>query len=222
MATPSVNRRPIKARGARWAQGLAALLARAGASPDLISAASVGLALVGLALFLIAGTEPPLAPRAGLLLGAAVAIQLRLLCNLIDGLVAVEHGRGSPAGPIWNELPDRFADVAFLAGAGYAAGESGIPGAVEVGWICACLAVITAYVRELGRGFGFPADFSGPFAKQQRMATLTVAAIVAAIEPLWGWRGQSLMIGLVVIALGTALTVALRVRRLARRLVERA
>jgi hypothetical protein len=59
-------------------------------------------------------------------------------------------------------------------------------------------------------------------AKQQRMAALTAACMVGAVEPLWGWRGQSLMVGLVIIALGTAATVARRVRTLARRLAERA
>ena len=33
-------------------------------------------------------------------------------------------------------------------------------------------------------------------AKQHRMAALTVACLVSALlEPLWGWRGQTLMMG---------------------------
>jgi phosphatidylglycerophosphate synthase len=160
--------------------------------------------------------------RAALLIGAAASIQLRLVCNLIDGMVAVEHRRGGTAGPIWNELPDRFSDVALLAGAGYGVASSGIALGVAAGWACAALALTTAYVRELGRGMGFAADFSGPMAKQHRMATLTAACLVSVVEPLWGWRGQSLMIGLAVIALGAALTVAWRTRTLARRLAKRA
>ncbi|HZZ36952.1 MAG TPA: hypothetical protein VFE03_14610 [Caulobacteraceae bacterium] len=53
------------------------------------------------------------------------------------------------------------------------------------------------------------------------MAALTLTAIVAALEPLWGWRGQSLAIGLVVIGLGAFLTVWRRTRTLARRLADR-
>ena len=200
---------------------LAAELAGLHASPDLISAASIAFAALGGALLLWAGAATSAPLRSALFIGVAVSIQLRLLCNLLDGLVAVEHGRGSSAGPIWNELPDRVADVLFLAAAGYAAGAGGMIGGVEAGWICAALALITAYVRELGRGLGFAADFSGPMAKPHRMAALTVTALFSAIEPVWGWRGQGLMIGLVIIAAGTAWTVIRRTATLARRLAER-
>ena len=216
------NRRPIAARGAPWAHWLAAQAAGAGASPDLISALSFAFAALGAGFLLLAGVIQAPWPRAALLIGASAMIQLRLVCNLIDGMVAVEHRRGGTAGPIWNELPDRFSDVALLAGAGYGVAGNGIPLGVEAGWACAALALIAAYVRELGRGMGFAADFSGPMAKPQRMAALTIASLVGAMEPLWGWRGQALMIGLVVIALGAALTVVRRVRTLARRLAERA
>ena len=221
-STELENRRPIAARGAGWAHWLAARAAGAGASPDLISALSFAFAALGASFLMGAGAIQPVWPRAALLVGAAAVIQLRLVCNLIDGMVAVEHRRGGTAGPIWNELPDRFSDVALLAGAGYGVASSGIALGVAAGWACAALALTTAYVRELGRGMGFAADFSGPMAKPQRMAALTAACLVGAVEPLWGWRGQALMIGLVVIALGAALTVARRTRRLARRLAERA
>jgi phosphatidylglycerophosphate synthase len=214
------NRRPIKSRDAGWAHRAAAALAHANASPDLISAASFAFAAFGAAMLLGASMTPSWPVRAALLLGAAASIQLRLVCNLLDGMVAVEHGRSSPAGAIWNELPDRLSDVALLAGAGYCAAGGGLLFAVELGWLCASLALLTAYLRELGRGLGFPADFSGPMAKQQRMAALTVACIVSAIEPLWGWRGQTMMIALAVVALGTAFTALRRTRTLARRLAN--
>jgi phosphatidylglycerophosphate synthase len=215
------NRRPIKSRDAGWAHRAAAALADADASPDLISAASFAFAALGAALLLGAGMTEAWPLRAALLLGAAASIQLRLVCNLLDGMVAVEHGRSSPAGAIWNELPDRFSDVVLLAGAGYCAAGGGIMFAIEMGWLCAALALLTAYLRELGRGLGFPADFSGPMAKQQRMAALTLACVVSALEPLWGWRGPTLMIALVVVALGTAFTAYRRTRTLAHRLADK-
>jgi phosphatidylglycerophosphate synthase len=218
--TDAQNRRPLKSRSSAAALRLAKLLTRQGAQPDTISAASVAFAILGGALMLWGGGASGWM-RAPAFLAAAGCIQLRLLCNLMDGLVAVENDRASPVGPIWNELPDRFSDAIFLACAGYAAAGGGMVGGVELGWICASLALMTAYVREFGRGFGFPTDFSGPMAKPHRMAALTVAALASAVEPLWGWHGQSLMIGLVVIALGTALTLGLRTRTLARRLTER-
>jgi phosphatidylglycerophosphate synthase len=211
------NRRPLKSRGAAWAQRLAESLAGAQVSPDVISALSLAFASLGAVALLWSGLSSG-AGRVILLTVAALAIQLRLLCNLMDGLVAVEHGRGSAAGPIWNELPDRFADALFLVAAGYGAQAAGLRDASALGWFAAVLAVICAYVRELGRALGFAADFSGPMAKPHRMAALTVAALVSVVEPAWGWRGESLAIGLAVIALGTVLTIGRRTLRLARRL----
>lgn len=215
------NRRPLKSRGTGWAQGLAAGLARAGASPDMISAGSIIFALLGLLAFVYAAGDQTAFNRGALLIGAGVCIQLRLLCNLLDGMVAVEHGKGGPSGPIWNELPDRIADALFLVGAGYFAGLAGFSLGAPLGWAAAVLAVLTAYVRELGRGLGFPADFSGPMAKPHRMAALTATCALAAFEPLWGWYGQSVVLGLLVIVAGAAWTAARRTRTLAGRLAAR-
>ena len=63
---------------------------------------------------------------------------------------------------IWNELPDRFADIAVLVGAGYCVSTLGLADA-SLGWAAAIAAVMTAYVREVGRAAGAPADFSGPW-----------------------------------------------------------
>lgn len=215
------NRRPLKSRGTGWAQGLASGLAKAGASPDMISAGSIIFALLGLLAFLYAAGDQTPFNRGALLIGAGVCIQLRLLCNLLDGMVAVEHGKGGPSGPIWNELPDRIADALFLVGAGYCAGLAGFTLGAPLGWAAAVLAVLTAYVRELGRGLGFPADFSGPMAKPHRMAALTLTCAIAAFEPMWGWDGQTLILGLLVIVAGAAWTVVRRTRTLAGRLAGR-
>lgn len=211
------NRRPLKSRGAGWARSLAAAMARSGVTPDGISGASVGFAALGASMFLLAGTGTG-ATRVLAFLAAGLCIQLRLLCNLLDGMVAVEHGKGGPAGPIWNELPDRVADVLFLAGAGYCAYGAGLDAGQPLGWLASVLAVLTAYVRELGRALGFPADFSGPMAKPHRMAVLTATCLVAVLEPLWGWRGEAVLVGLAAITLGTAWTTVRRTRTLAGRL----
>lgn len=210
------NRRPLRIRDAAFARRLAERLAEAKVSPDAISATSVAFAALGAALIMTAGALDGWLLRGLALLLAATCIQARLLCNLLDGLVAVEHGRGGSAGPIWNELPDRVADVLLLAGAGYGVQSAGIAGGAAIGWIAAVLAVLTAYVRELGRGLGQPADFSGPMAKQQRMATLTAFCLISLFEPLWRGHGQLLLSGLLVITAGTLVTVIRRTHTLAR------
>ncbi|RYF88464.1 MAG: CDP-alcohol phosphatidyltransferase family protein, partial [Caulobacteraceae bacterium] len=199
------------------ATGLATALGRARVRPNHISALSVVFAALGGALLLIGGADDGGIGRGIALVLAAVCIQLRLLCNMIDGMVAVEHGMGSPTGPVWNELPDRIADVLFIVAAGYAAAVQ-LPAGEWLGWLAAVLAVMTAYVRELGRGLGFAADFSGPMAKPHRMFVLTVTCVIAAFEPLWGGTGQVILIGLAIIALGSAVTVYRRASHLMRKL----
>ena len=212
----SDNRRPLKSRRSGWASAAAAALAKMGATPDLISASSMAFSAIGATCLVAAWAAGP-AARAVLLIGAASAVQLRLVCNLLDGMVAVEHGRGGPYGPIWNELPDRVSDVLLLVALGWAASAGG-PDAWVLGWIAAVLAVLTAYVRELGRAIGFAADFSGPMAKPHRMAVLTAACVLSIAEPLVGWRGQILYAALGVIVLGSVVTVARRVGALGRNL----
>src|SRR5215475_6504615 len=88
------------------------------------------------------------AMRAALLVVAAAGIQLRLLCNLLDGMVAVEGGRGTKSGEVFNDAPDRLADVLIFVGAGYALRWPDWGSAL--GWAAAVVAVLTAYVRILG------------------------------------------------------------------------
>lgn len=214
--TDTDNRRPLKTRSAGWAGRMAAALGRARVRPNHISALSVAFAAVGASLFLMAGQSEGVGRSVCFVL-AGVCIQLRLLCNMLDGMVAVEHGLGSPTGPIWNELPDRIADALFLAAAGYSVAPL-LPAGEWLGWLAVALALLTAYVRELGRGLGQPADFSGPMAKPHRMFVLTMTCLITALEPLWGGIGQVMLVGLAVIALGSLVTVWRRTARLGRAL----
>ena len=214
------NRRPIKSRNAGWAQGGAAWLAKHGFSPDMVSAGAVLFAVLGCSAFITGGMlQGPV--RSVLWVLGAACVQLRLICNLLDGLVAVEHRRGGPYGPIWNELPDRIADGLFLVGAGYGAALAGAGWAEPLGWLAAVLAVLTAYIRELGRGLGCAADFSGPGAKPQRMVILTAVAVIGAVEGLWVWSGQSLGAGLGLITLLAMVTAIRRTLHLAAALKAR-
>ena len=217
-ATPS--RRPLKTRGRAWAGALAAALAKQGVTPNAISCASlVPAAGAGLCFLLL--------PRAGgaiqalLLLLAAGLIQLRLLANMLDGLVAVEGGRRTPTGDLFNEVPDRIADVLILAPVGYAI-PFGITG-VTLGWAVALLAVLTAYIRLFGGSLGFAQSFIGPMAKQHRMAALTLACLLSIVELVtFGFHGWALLVGLLAIGVGAAITAARRLRLIARHLQGRA
>jgi phosphatidylglycerophosphate synthase len=209
----SPDRRPIKTRSAWWAQAIARVLVRVGTSPNQVSVSSVVFAFLGAGLMIF---EARGAVSVLPLLIAAACIQLRLLANMLDGLIAVEGGRQTRTGELYNEIPDRIADVAFLAAAGYAAhwGEWGI----ALGWSASVLAVTTAYIRAIGARRGWPQDFRGPLAKPQRMFLLTLACLLAAVEKGARLPPRVLFGVLVVINLGTLLTCARRTSRLAREL----
>lgn len=205
------DRRPLASRDTGWARAIARRLSAAAITPNQISMASIAMAAVAGAGFWLAGLAET-GPRAALLLVAALFCQLRLLCNLFDGMVAIEGGKRAADGPFWNEFPDRVADILILVGAGYGVG---VP---ALGWAAAALAVLTAYTRELGRACGLPADFSGPMAKQHRMATITAAALLSLLEPLWLGRNDILVIALWLIAAGAAVTALRRARTIIRAL----
>lgn len=171
-------RRPIRARSSRWASALAATLVRKNVRPNAIWMASVAFAGVGALGLVLSRAAVPAWLVTLLMLLAIVGIQGRLICNLLDGMVAVERGKGGPTGEVFNDLPDRLADPILLAAAGYGIG---LPTAVEIGWLAAIGALLTAYVRVLGRSIGAGTYFVGPMAKQHRMAVLTAACFAVTI-----------------------------------------
>ncbi len=207
-AAPAFARRPIKARNSRWAGACAAMLARRGVSPNAISCASIGFAaLAGSAFLALRLVSAPLA-QAALFALAIAGIQGRLLCNLMDGMVAIEGGKKSRAGDIFNDLPDRISDPLIIVPAGYA--TASLPHGPALGWLAALIAVLTAYVRVLGHSAGTPDFFAGPMAKQHRMAVLTVACALCAAAAFWSLQQPILYVALLVIAVGGAATVVRR------------
>lgn len=197
------DRRPIAARSSAWAKFVTRALVRTSITPNQISCVSVLFAVLG-ATALLAMTAP-----AGMLLCAA-CIVLRLLCNMFDGMVAVDGNKGTPVGALFNEIPDRLADSLFLVALGYAAA---LP---WLGWLCALLAALTAYVRVLGGSLGLTQDFRGPMAKPHRMWLLGIALVLASLLPTW--RQPILLATAAVIAAGSALTCVTRTRAIAARL----
>ncbi|MEO8503138.1 MAG: CDP-alcohol phosphatidyltransferase family protein [Acidobacteriota bacterium] len=206
-------RRPLSSRDTAWAAALSRALVRWRVSPNAISVLSVVAAGgSGVALVCAARTES-MATAVALYLVAAAGIQIRLLCNLMDGMVAVEGGMGGPLGNLYNDLPDRLADVLVLLGVGY--GTTTVPHAVELGWLAAALALLTAYVRVLGAEAGAGQCFLGPMAKPHRMATMTVACLLAAGERALALPPRGLAAALGLVVLGCAVTIARRLYRIA-------
>jgi phosphatidylglycerophosphate synthase len=205
-------RRPLTSRSTRWAASLSAAAVRGGLTADGISILSLVFAVAGAAGLLWLD-------RPWGYVVCAVGVQLRLLCNLLDGMVAIEGGRKSKLGALYNEVPDRVADSLFIVALGYAIG------APWLGWLGALAAAITAYIRVLGGTLGLAQDFRGPMAKPHRMAVLTAGCLLAIIE-FYGFEPasgapRSLLAAAWVIALGSIFTCGTRLRAIAQQLRRR-
>jgi phosphatidylglycerophosphate synthase len=211
-------RRPVAARRSGWAVAIAARLARGRVQPNEISLLSlVAAATAGVCLLLSGRTS--LYWQVALLVLAAGLIELRLLCNLLDGMVAVEGGLATKRGPVFNELPDRISDALVLVCAGYVAGAPAWTPAL--GWCAALLAVLTAYVRALAGSLGATQDFGGPMAKQARMQVMAVACLAGTVLAPWNRTGWAVAVALAIVAVGSAATVARRTAHLLQELDSR-
>lgn len=194
-----MTRRPIKTRDTSFAKTCAQKLAKAGIRPNTISQSSLVFALLGFGFFYLATLSPLW------LLVAILMIQARLLANLFDGMVAVEENQKEATGGFWNEFPDRPADVLLLWGAGIAAG---LP---TLGLLAAMLAVMCAYTRSLGTELTAEQNYQGPMAKQHRMFTLCLGALIGAFSGA-SWMPWVMGLTLGVICVGTMVTIVNRAR----------
>lgn len=207
------NRRPLGSRDTKWAARCAGWLANKRVTPNAISQASMGAALVACLAFAASGRVEGAVSAGVLLVLGGFFCQMRLLCNLFDGMVAVEAGQSAPDGPLWNEFPDRVSDLLIFVGVGLGTGH------LALGLAAGAMAVLTAYTRELGAGLGLPPDFSGPMAKPQRMAVVTGAVVLAVFEPFFATSGTVLTVALWIVAIGAALTSLRRAARIRARLL---
>ncbi len=218
MTESSGARRPLKSRQTGWAKALARFLVKSHVSPNAISVASVLFAIGAGVAFYFGSPDKPVRYMQMLVI-AAVAIQGRLLCNLMDGMVAVEGGRQTKSGEVFNDLPDRIADAVIFIQAGYAVHTFAF--GRELGWCAALLAVFTAYVRMLGGASGLKQSFMGPMAKQHRMAIMTAACVLSIFETWFLPTGTLLWVALIVVAVGCVVTIVLRTVNIVRGLEAR-
>ena len=130
-------------------------------------------------------------------------------------MVAIEGGRQSPIGALYNEIPDRIADSFFIVALGYAVGLAWL------GWFGALAAAVTAYIRVLGGSLGLPQDFRGPQAKPHRMAVMTAGCLIGAIEIVIWQTQYALLAAAWIIGVGAALTCVTRTVSIAKQLNAR-
>ncbi len=218
MVTP---RREIKTRDTKWAKSLATFIAtKTNITPNDISICSIFCGLIAFIAY-CGYVCPQISTKYHFILPiiAIIGIQSRLICNLIDGMVAVEGGKKSVVGDIYNEFPDRLSDTLIIVGAGIAGGTWL---SVCLGLLAALLAMFTAYTRVLAGAIGATQKFLGPMAKQHRMAILTVVSFICIAELFYpNLHNFAYPAALVIIILGAIITVWRRISFAANELIEK-
>jgi len=168
-------------------------LVSTGVSPNVITMAGIACGCgAGAALALL---------RPGMLAGVIVAVLLaaRLACANLDGGVARDGGRATPFGAVLNELGDRLAELAALAGCL----------AIAPAWLAcatALSATLPSWVALAGASAGLGRVQGGPVGKTERCLLLALLAGTGLVT-----------VFLAIIAAGSVVTAAVRLVRLARR-----
>lgn len=208
------RRRPLAARDIPLWGWLLQRLAGSGVTPNQVSVAGMFAGLGGGGLLaLTAGMPAGGAIQRWTFLTVIALVLLRGACNIFDGVLAVETGRASRVGLLYNEVPDRISDAAMLVGAGFAVGSH-----PWLGFAAALGSLATAYVRVQVQIAGAPDDYSGPMAKPARMVVCVVALVALAAGPASWSRAEfgPIAIALGVVVLGTAMTTVRRLVRASR------
>lgn len=207
------NRRQVETRGKRWAVAAARWLSGLNITPNQISWTSILFAALCAGCLLAIGQYEE---KWWMWIGALICIQGRLLCNLFDGMVAIEGKKQTASGEIFNDLPDRISDPLIIVATGYALPD--LPAADLIGWLAGLGAVLTAYARFLGAACGAGHNFSGPMAKQHRMAVLSLAFLAAGISRTTTGHEWVVYGALCLIAVGCIITTIRRVSASVRKL----
>ena len=198
------SRRPIASRESGWAKSFAYFLAKNNVTPNFISVCSIVFSFLSFVAFYLNVAISQYHILWMLL--AIVGIQGRLIMNLLDGMVAVEHQKKSAVGGLYNEVPDRISDALTIFGVGWVVQKEMY--GMDLAYLAIILATATAYIRTLGASLGCPHYFLGPMAKQHRMALITFTCVIAIWYPVFYYM-------LIVMNIGLAITCYRRLKRIA-------
>lgn len=202
------NRREVKTRSSSWAQKSAVFLTKKGVSPDLISIFSIVFSFGSLISFIQASENKYF------LILSVIFIQLRLICNLLDGMIAVEFNRKSIHGELFNEIPDRISDFLIIIGAGLFSIKLNY--AMDLAWANVFLSTFVSYLRTFGAALTKKHFFLGPMAKQHRMFLLSVSSIASL------WINEAIYWSLLLMLLFLIVTAYNRILAISKELKSRA
>ena len=114
-----------------------------------------------------------------------LCVLVRLLFNLMDGLVAREIGVAGAWGELKNEFGDRIADAAIFLGLGFGGYTD-----VRLATLALALILCVSYLGLLGKALGGARLYGGLFGKGDRMISLaafTLYPLLSGILTSYNW-----------------------------------
>ncbi len=152
-----------KSKWQHWLKPIVAFCVRNRIRPNAFTYGALVLSLGAASALFLAGLN-----RAWLWL-VPPCISVRLVFNLMDGLVAREMQLADALGEVKNEFGDRIADSAIFLGlcfGGYAN--------ARLAALAIVLILCVSYLGILGKAIGGPRVYGGVFGKGDRMITLAL------------------------------------------------
>jgi hypothetical protein len=160
-------------------------------SGNALVGVSVSLTVLTAAILLWAGLATGGA-RVGLLLMAAVLLRLRLLSVRLGAMTPAD-GMAAPAPRALTRWMSPIESLVLLLAAGMNAFGAHLDIGPVVGVVAGAALIVACLRRRAGHAIHEPS-------RPHSSTLLALICLAAMLEPLWGWRGQTFVIGLCVIA----------------------
>jgi CDP-diacylglycerol--glycerol-3-phosphate 3-phosphatidyltransferase len=149
---------------------IAAALAKRGLRANDVTLGALVLSIAqGAWLALMPGSAWPL-------LALPVTLFLRMAMNAIDGLMAKEHGQGTPGGAVLNEISDVVADAALYLPFAFVAGFN-----APLVVLTVTAGIVAEMTGALGPMLGGPRNYAGPFGKSDRAFAFGLLAVLIGV-----------------------------------------
>ncbi len=177
-----------------------------GLGPDAVTVAGTVGAVAAAVGFL---------PWGGLILGP-ILITVFVLLDLVDGAMARARGYGTPFGAVLDSTCDRIVDGALFASLAWwclVGGQDRVAGAAAL--VCLVGGQLVSYVKARAESVGLAAE-GGLVERAERLVLGLLGAFLAGLGVPY-----ALPVALLLLAAGTAITLAQRVYAVRRSAVER-
>jgi hypothetical protein len=176
-------------------------------SGNALLAAGLSLTVLAAATVLWAGIVTG-AGRVVVLILAAGLIRLRLLAVRLGGMTPADGMNAPPPSRGLIRWLNPIESAVLMVAGGLNAFGSGSDIAPILGVVAGLMVLLASARRRTSQGVHEPS-------RPHPTTLLAITCLVATFSPLWGWRGQTLIIGLCVISVVLAVQIVWKPRRAA-------